>query len=283
MHKHLKIFLNVVLGLLLFVSPFFVELFDFTFDVATILTVVALFFVILIGFFIGTTTSNYLRMQTLIAELNATLMAVYETAKQISRAGAKKVANAIDAFMIASLDYQFLEYYGKDDLKDIISAMDLLKPKTDVAKNLHPYLVNEKKSLYQTHQELSLTAKPVVSGTHWFILIVLSLIIAMLLFELRDGSVLMNVLAGAVLVAIYQTLFLLSEIDRNALLAGKLVYTNPQQVFFAIGKLPYYPGGEIKKKWARPDDGDYRVGIYTDYPNSFAKKIKVIKNRKKKH
>lgn len=276
MHKFIKYTVNGVISLSLFLVPFFVGVITFSFDVSTMLTVVSLFFVILIGFFIAATTSNYLRMQTLIADLNAALIGVFENAQKISVAGSKKVADAVDQYMISSLDYQYLESYKKDDLKEIVDAVHLIKPKTTVGHNLYPYLIEGKNALYRIHQELSLASQAVVSRNHWFILLTLSLVIAFLLLGFRDGSLLVHAISGLVLVSIYQTLFLLYEIDRNALLANKLVYVNPQQVFFAIGKLPYYPGGEIKRKWANPNEKKYRVGIYIDYPNSFAKKIKVI-------
>lgn len=70
-----KIF-KFLICLLLLLIAFNIPLFKLNFDVASILTVISFLFAILVGFFIAAATSNYLQLQSLIAEEDASLIII---------------------------------------------------------------------------------------------------------------------------------------------------------------------------------------------------------------
>lgn len=271
--------LNYIINGLILVIPFFIPLFNLTFDVGSILTVISVLFTILAGFFIAAATSNYLRLQTLITSLNASMISMFDLARIIDPASKEKVADAIDEYMISALDYDLLDFASKteDELQKVVAVVDKIKPKNNHLGPLIQNLHDQKVSLYSSHQEMSVATKRIVGTRHWVILITLSSLIAMLTLELRDGQVLSYIMVSALLFAIYQVLKLLHEIDSNLFLAKKLAFETPQQVFRLIGRLHYYPKYALDAGVAKMTEIPYRVGVYTDSPNSYKKKIEIVK------
>jgi len=232
------IFKNGTIAAILMILTFLLPDFHFAFDISVILTIVSLLFAILVGFFIGTATTNYLRLQTLISNANADLIQIFRLSKLIQVSSGEKIANVIDEYMIAMLDFPFLKWVPntKKEFNEVTKAVEEVDPLNEKGLSLFSHLQNAKSDLDRTNQEISLAAEEVVSGRHWFILISLALIIATLLLSLRDGYWVFSFVNGVLLVAIYQILTLLKEVDSNVFLAEKLGYQNPQQVFQAIGK-----------------------------------------------
>lgn len=257
--------------------------FKFSFDISNMLTVVSLLFAILIGFFIAAATSNYLRLQTLISDEDASLMSIFDLVKIIQPSAEKRFANLIDKYMIAALDYDQLDYFMATSVEfdNLVNAIGGITPLNEEGIALLQNLHNIKSNIVSIRQEAFVLIKKAVTRRHWFILISLASIISVILLELRDGSILVSLLIGLTLIALYQTLNLLYKIDSNAFLADKLAYEVPQKVFQAIGQMKYYPetvlSVELKKTLKNEN---YRVGIYDDFSKGMNKKIKTIKAAK---
>ena len=77
---------------------------------------------------------------------------------------------------------------------------------------------------------------------------------------LRDGVFIWNAVIGFLLVAIYQVLNLVYEIDNNIFFANQLMYATQQAIFSAIGRLPYYPEVAEQKGILRTIKRPYRIG-----------------------
>lgn len=274
-----RIFTVAIVIVFLAVSLFIPD-FSFSFDISTVLNVVALFFTILIGFFIAAATSNYLRLKSLVSQANGGFISVFSLAKLIDSTGIERVANTIDQYMIAILDYDLLNYVDKTrkEFHTVMEALDEVTPQDSKGNALLSQLHSQKTRLFEIHQEIALAVQRVVSRNHWLILIFLSLIIAIFLLSLRNGDWVFSLIVGVILFAIYRTLMLLYEIDSNLLLAKELSYENPQQVFEEIGKLPYYPEQAFSDQRAKRPRGAYRVGLYKNYPSSLEKEIRTIKD-----
>jgi hypothetical protein len=279
MHAFFEKALTVVLQVALFLLPFFIPLFALTIDVGTTLTVISLLFAILVGFFIANATSNYLNLQTLIAEENADLISLFSLTKLIQSSQAEAVADAIDKYMVAQLNYNFLDHTSKTraEFEAIAFEINKVRPQdafgTELVSNLH----DKKSHLSVTNQAISLSAKRTVTLRHWFVLILLSLLMGFLLLALRGDGFLGTALIGILFVGIYEILVLIYEIDSNRFLAKKLSYENPQDVFRAIGKLPYYPEIAITRRRISIPQGRYRVGTSDGQSDSFEKETQVVK------
>lgn|GEM_PF-5527512 len=110
------------------------------------LTILFLLFAIIAGFAIAAATSNHLRMQSLIADEDAGLIEIYNLSKLISPLAAENVANAIDKYMIASLDHDLLTYAANTttELKEIMNAVNEVIPKNDRGLSLFQNIHNRK-------------------------------------------------------------------------------------------------------------------------------------------
>jgi len=275
MNKEWKILLSVVL----FALPFFVPIFHVEFDVATVVTVTSLFFAILLGFFIAGATSNYLRMQTLVATEDANFMAIYNYTCLIAKEKKKAVADAIDAYFIEVLEFASLGYADdtRDELDKVIAVVDTVLSKDDNGRTLYQNLHNAKTQLYATNQETVLTSKTIVSSRHWAILITLTILIILLALALRDGTIIWNAVIGVLFIVMFQTLILVHEVDSNIFLANQFKYGPPQAVFAAIGRLPYYPELAEKKGYLKNKPRPFRVGYTKMTKKGPVRTIKVIK------
>ena len=270
---------NFIIITALIIIPFILPYFHFNFDISTILTVISFLFTILVGFFIGATTTDYLRLQTLISNLDASLIEVFSLSKLIQPSSAKKITNVIDQYVIRILDYPLFEWFPntKKEFDQLTKAIEQIDPTNKKGVALFPHLQRTKTDLERTNQEIFLATGKIVSSQHWAIIISLAIIIAILILSLRDGYWFFSLLNGIILVVIYWILRLLNEVDSNEFLAKKLAYQNPQQIFQAIGKLKYYPEMAIINKWAKEPQENYRIGVYKNYPHSFEKEIKIVK------
>lgn len=263
----------LVIALLVLTLPSF----KFSFDIGTVLTVISLIFAILVGFFFAAATSNYLRLQSLITQEDAALITIYNLTQLIQPSGAPAVAETIDAYMIAVLDYEILTYAPgvAKELQAVVDAVDRLQPEDERGMNLIQTIHGAKASLYATNQETALAAKQIVSGHHWLVVILLALFIDILLLSLRDGTLINAFIVFAVIVTLYKTLTLVHEVDSNLFLAKQLAFKSPQHVFEAIGRLRYYPETAFADGQPRPT-GTYRLGRYKNLAESYEKTIETV-------
>ena len=252
---------------LIVVAPIIIPLFRVSFNSGDILGPTTFIFSILAGFFIADATANYRRLRQLILTENATLSYLYYITLRENPQKANKLADAIDEYMIAQLDYNLLDHteHTRDEFNKVVSISKMI-PRLD--KSLYYLILG--------NHEIFLSAKKTIGRNRWFLIVSLAIVIAFLLLLKRTGDPLLSLLIGIVLASIYQILKLLYDLDNNRYLADKLGYKTPQRVFESIDKLPYYPETAIKNNWAKAEK-PYRVGVYKNYPKSFDKDIKIVK------
>lgn len=258
--------------------PFLLPQFEFHDDSGVLLTAVSLLFAILVGFFIATTTSNYLRLQTLIADANACLISIYNLILGIDPKKKLLIEDAIDNYMIASLDFELLDHTDKTkkEFNEVMDIANTIEPTNEKGLALYSELHSRMDDMLTNDQEISLTSKRIVSPRHWFIIILLATLLAISLLSFRNDSFLISLFVGIMFVTIFHIMLLIHEIDINLFLSQQLSYKDPQQVFHGIGRQDYYPESAIKKGYAKPGLGPYRIGVYKNYPHSFEKEIKLV-------
>jgi len=264
---------------IIFLIPFFLPIFKFNIDTSTVITVISLLFAILAGFFIAAATSNHLRLQSLISIESATTMTIFNLAKYIQPNNISRLADTIDTYLIAVLDYELLNYAGKTtkELDGVLNSIDTIRSESPDGLATLQVLQGLKFTLLSTVREMELTAKQIMTPLHWSVLISLGAILGMLLLGLRDGTILYAFIISVLLTAIYQILLLIQSVDSNDFLATNLGYETIQSEFEAIGKVPYYPEVAVKAiAKAKALGIAYRVGIYSDISKSFTKEIRVV-------
>jgi len=237
-----------------------------------------LLFSILLGFFIAAATSNYLKLQTNISQEDSCLIYIFGLVKIIQPQAEEKIAKAIDEYMIAALDYEYLEYitYTSTEFNALLSVIDDVCTTAGANQPLIQNLQGAKEKLLSYRMEDLLASQKVVTKNHWLILGTLSAIISVMLLSLRTEEIFSSVLIGIIVITICQILLLLRDIDANIFLADKIGYgAEPQSVFRAIGKDDYYPEIALKFIGKKNLSKKYRVGEYINYPASFEKTIKL--------
>jgi hypothetical protein len=274
--------LKIIVSIVLFSATFWIPLYGVTINASTVLTVITFLFSILIGFFIAAATANYLNFQACLAEENSGLILLFNLGNIVQPKAREKIGGLIDAYVIRTLDYHLGEYAEntEKEFNEIIKAVDKLEPAAGnrVGMAVLQVLHEAKANLLKTRQSVLLRAAPkVVRKSHWVILIALAASLEIFLFALRDGEILSDFIIGVICTVLFLILMLLYELDSNLFLEDQLAFSDPQKVFRGIGTLPYYPAYALEAETVQPPKGDYRVGIYKDYPRSFEKEIKTIR------
>ncbi|MDP3985171.1 MAG: hypothetical protein Q8P82_00245 [bacterium] len=256
---------EIILAVGLFLVPFIIPSFGVSTDVGTLVTATSTIFAVVAGFFIVDVTSNYLRLQTLIAEEDAALISIADDAQQVDGNNYVGVHEAIDAYMIAQLDLGTLDHFEQtqkqiDRLDASIHAL-LVQPEGSV---IYDHILALEEKIISCRQEMTLAAKKTLSLLHWLTLIALAALVVITVLAIRDGYWFTNVVASSMMVGILAVLVLLRDIDNNSILENKLGYKNSTQVFHAISKPPYYPYFSAIKSRIPDKAGRLRVGEKTN-------------------
>ncbi|MEM4153049.1 MAG: hypothetical protein QXK80_02965 [Candidatus Pacearchaeota archaeon] len=244
--------------------------------ISAILTATTVLFGILAGFFIAATLTNYFRLQSLISEETAGLIALRDKCKVIDPKIAKEVEDAIDNYLIANFDYELIDFIDNtwQEFNEIQKLTEKIRRDTDVYSSL----MDTRENLLKNRQEIALTTRQIIGIESWIILTVLALINAFLLFAIRDSSLISSIFTVLLSSATFLILFLLYDIDSNLFAEEHIAYKIYHRVFKEIGKLPYYTETSIKSGRVRPPKGEsYRIGKYENFPKSLKKKIIIVK------
>lgn len=269
----------VIYGLAVFVCLVFLlltPLIVLSVNISNLLTVSTLLFAIYSGFYIAAALSNYLKVQSLVAEETSSLISLYDICTSQEPLIARDLANAIDGYLIAGFDFEMSEAVENthNEFDAIIKITDKIKNKTT---NIFCLILSTRNNLYNTRQEFELSSRRIISKFEWSILIILAGFNIFLIYTTRDGSIissLLTVIFSALMLLILVTVYLL---DTNRLSEEKLSFLIYQTAFKHVGKLPYYPEVSIKKQRVTPREKVYRIGKYTDYPKSVEKEIIIVR------
>ncbi|MEK7109371.1 MAG: hypothetical protein AAB919_02955 [Patescibacteria group bacterium] len=279
-----RFLLKVLAPACVFCLAFLLPVFRFSFDTSTLLTVASLTLTILVGFFIAAATTNYLNLQSLLAEEEGGLIILHNLAKLVDEPGAGRIAESIDRYLVASFDFELKGYVEgtRDEFARVAKEVDSIDPPAATPRQeaALSYLQETKSSLFKTRQSIMLASSHIVQTLHWLILSALSVSVVALLFGLRDGSPFLSIIVGLLSVSVYLILVLLYEVDSNFFAEEGMAFLNPQEIFSAIGALPYFPEYAIKHNRVKKLPAEYRVGVYKNFFTSREKEIKVIKRSK---
>lgn len=245
-------------GLVLILLPFSFPVFKFS-DVNTLVAATSAIFAIVAGFFIADAMSNYLRLQTLIAEENSALITISKDVKKIDENDSVLINEIIDSYMVEQLDSGTLAHTVKTrpNIDELEKTIDSIKSKDSP---FFDHVLNAMETVRVSRQEISLAAKRNLGPAHWTALITLDLVVISSVLALRDGGIFMNIVATAIIFSTYVVLVLLREIDNNHMLEKKLAFENPRDVFHAIGKPPYYPVFSPESYRIPDENGNMRIG-----------------------
>ncbi len=276
-----KVVLRIIVPLFVFGSAFIIPVYGVQFEISDLIVVISLLFAILLGFFIATATANYLDFQARLAEEGEALIMIFSFGRLVQPGAARKLADAIDRYLIATLDFSLTEYVQKTEteFEALMGTVDGLEPKKNDARgeSALDHVYDEKSGLLKARSAISFTAPRVTTAVHWLVIILLTGALTSLLFSLRDGSLFLAAIVGVLSAALYLILLVLYEVDGNIFLEEQLAYGDVQSIFRAIGKPQYYPAFVIENGIAPAPLEDYRIGVYKDYPRSTEKTVQAVR------
>lgn len=277
--RFLKKFAHFLLLCGFIALPLLVPHFKTTFDLSTVTSVISLLFAILIGFFIASATTNYFRLQTLLAQENAACISLYDIGSLLKPKEKKKLADAIDLYAIAALNFE-LEAYVEKTLpifQNLTTVVNQTLPSSPQLESLLENLHDIKSQLIATRQEIPLVARRIVTRMHWSVLISLAILLSALMYLLRDGTILGGLIVGILTAACYLTLILLHQIDGNLFAEEKMAFQNAQIIFESIGKLPYFPWYALEQGRVKALPKPYRTGTFQNPAYPLKTEIKVMR------
>jgi hypothetical protein len=113
----------------------------------------------------------------------------------------------------------------------------------------------------------------IVDRTIMIILVALNIL---LLYSVRDTTLVSYIVTVLFSTTLVTLLFLLNSVDNNTFSEEKFAFDIYQTTFKEIGKLPYYPEPSIISNRVRPSEKIYRIGKYKNLEKSFEKIIEII-------
>ncbi len=122
---------------------------------------------------------------------------------------------------------------------------------------------------------MPLATRQIVTGTHWFVLTFLALLIAVLLLLVRDGHLLTTLISSLLIISTYLVLLLLYEVDNN-FFGEEALFETTETIFSDIGRLPYFPDYVISQKRVKVLPAVYRSGTFADPARPKAREIHVL-------
>lgn len=245
-------------------------------DISNLLVVSTVLLAILFGFYIAATFANYTRLQSLIAEETGKLIALSNTIRSVEPTFAAEMDNAIDRYLISSFDVELLSTveHTRKEFNEMIAVTDKIKNKDT---NIFATITGFKSDLIRMRQDFDLASNRIMGAADWIVLITLAVLNILLLYSIRNTSIVSSIVTVLFSTTLAIILFLLNALDNNTFAEESFSFNIYQRVFKEIGKLPYYPEVSIISRRVRPPKETYRIGVYKNWEKSFDKKIEIVK------
>lgn len=243
-------------------------------DIGNLLGATSIFYSILLGFYISAAMANLSRLKTLTATETGALIAIHRITKLALPDKVHFVEAAIDKYLIKRFDYE-VDQYAKPTTDEYFAIFDILKGSDTKSEGQGAALNYVAEAMYyiaQARREMTIAGAKLLTGASWLMLIILSLVIVVALFLMRDGSLEATAFTTLLATAAIMSLFILKDVDGNLLGEEEYSIATYQGVFDAIGRLHYYPTNYIKAGRYKPTVREYRTGTSSN--------VHIVKNKR---
>jgi len=251
----------------------------------SVFNAVTFIFGVLYGFEISIVLGNFTSLKTNLAQLNAQLRSVYNSARTVSPEAAIVISDKIENYLMKSIDVDLVEHYKTE--KEFTEFIEF--PKDDAvikatmedadAQGIRMQFAYQ--GLYDsinTRNQIEQVAPKFIEFPEWLMLGVLAFILVAILFLQRGDNIISTITSAILATAIIGSLIILDDIDSNDLQEGFLEYQVFNNTLTQIGKQKYYPDYAIKDKIVTvPKGTNYRLGTFPKYPNLDIREVKEIK------
>jgi len=231
-------------------------------EVPNVLAATAIFYSILIGFYIASAMTNLSRLKTLVATETGALIAIYHIVKLSLPERIKQVREAIDRYIIKRFDYEISDYTEPttEEFYAIFDCLKGAKGKSDGEAAAINYVAESMYYVAQARRETSIVGAKIVNGVSSTLLYILSGIIIVSLFVLRTPGFESSLVAVFLSTAAVLMLLILHDVDGNRFGEEQYAIDTYQDVLRAIGKEEYYSSHILKGFRYQPKTRHYRTG-----------------------
>ena len=231
-------------------------------EVPNVLAATAIFYSILIGFYIASAMTNLSRLKTLVATETGALIAIYHITKLSLPEKTNQVREAIDRYVIKRFDYEIADYTEPttEEFYAIFDCLKNAKGKSDGESAAINYIAEAMYYVAQARREISIVGVKIVNGVSSTLLYILSGIIIVSLFVLRTPSFESSLIAVLLSTAAVLMLLILHDVDGNRFGEEQYAIDTYQDVFRDIGKEEYYSSHILKGFRYKPKTKHYRSG-----------------------
>ena len=231
-------------------------------DVSNVLSATSIFYSILLGFYIASAMTNLSRLKTLAATETGALIAIYYQIKLALPKKLDEVRESIDHYLLKRFDYE-IDDYTEPTTQEFFAIFEVLKganPTSEGESAALAYVAEAQYYIAQARREISIVGARIVTSASWAILNVLSGIIVLSLFLMRDGGLTSSIVTIFLSSSALISLLILEDVDGNRFGEEDFAINTYQAVFKAIGKDNYYPSHYITEKRHKPNVAKYRTG-----------------------
>lgn len=248
----------------------------------TVLTISTFLFGLIAGFYIVVTTTDYNSIKSILAEETASWIALYQNINEYDSTAAKKLADALDAFLRRSFDFEIIDY-ARSNTKEFDAISTIVNDITyeNSLSSLYQEIRSKWAIILSSRQKLTVLGAKTLSGFQWIILFALALLVVTSLYGLRTGELFFDIVTVFISSSIVLILLLIRDLDLYIWNEKTFGYDIFENIFLAIGLLPYYPLESVEKGRVHPTEPKYRVGVLIDYPKTSRRKIEVRKHEDK--
>ena len=244
----------------------------------TILTVIAFLFGIIAGFYIVVTTTDYNSMKNILASETAGWISLHQNVLIYDKQFADKLSLLIDKYFVQAFDPEIIDYAKSTtaEFENIRTFTTDLPYKEDQA-TLHGVIRGNVDSIIAARQQLTVLGTKCLSSFQWIILWALATSFIFSLYGLRTGELFFDLVTVVISSSAVLILLLIHDLDLYIWNEQTFGFDIFQNVFRSIGQLPYYPVESLNDGRVRPQEKEYRIGSYVDYPKSKERKIEIRK------
>ena len=243
-----------------------------------ILTISTFLFGIIAGFYIVITTTDYNNVKSLLADETAALISLYQNVLIYDKQSAEKLSLLIDEYMRDTFNYEIIDYARKTHPQfEKIQRATRDLPVRENLSSVYQEIRGAMNDIVVARQQLTVLGAKTLSIFQWIVLFVLALIPLVSLYGLRTGEMFFDIVTVIVSITVVLILVLIRDLDLYVWNEKTFSFEIFNNVFKAIGQLPFYPAESIRKGRVCPKENEYRLGTYVDFPRTLERKIEVIK------
>jgi len=261
--RHLSPAIKAVVVFIIFtILALSVPAFRAPINASGLLAAAAIFYSILLGFYIAAAMSNLSRLKTLVASETGALIAVFHIVQMSLPDRLESTREAIDTYLIKRFEYE-VQNYTEPTEGDFFKIFEVLKgaePKSTGDSSAVNYIAEAEYYISQARRELTIVGAKIVTSVSWLVLIVLSMVIIVCLFLIQGTTLASHLITAMLAASAISSLFILDDVDGNRFGEDQFAIDTYQDVFRAIGKLPYYPELYLGAGRYEPTEPEYRIG-----------------------